>query len=95
MSETTEVPEAIGRGSERASEEMLPLVYDELRRLAAARIAREQAGHTLQPTALVHEVWLRLAGEGGRSWQNRDHFFPPRRRRCGASLSKTRGENHG
>jgi RNA polymerase sigma factor (TIGR02999 family) len=54
---------------------LLPLVYDELRRIAAARMAQESAGQTLQPTALVHEAWLQLVGEGGRSWQNRAHFF--------------------
>ena len=58
-----------------AAEELLPLVYDELRRLAAARMAREAAGHTLQPTALVHEAWLRLAGNSEQSWCNRAHFF--------------------
>ena len=60
MSEITLVLQAIGRGENRASEELLPLVYDELRRLAAARMARESAGHTLQPTALVHEAWLKM-----------------------------------
>jgi len=59
----------------RAAEELLPLVYDELRRLAAVRLAKEAAGHTLQPTALVHEVWLRLAGNSQQAWQNRAHFF--------------------
>ncbi|HXR07123.1 MAG TPA: ECF-type sigma factor, partial [Candidatus Acidoferrum sp.] len=59
----------------RASEELLPLVYDELRQLAAARMAHESAGQTLQPTALVHEAWLRLVTEGDRTWQNRAHFF--------------------
>ncbi len=67
--------QAIGRGESQATDELLPLVYDELRQLAAARMAREQAGQTLQPTALVHEVWLRLAGNTAQSWQNRTHFF--------------------
>jgi RNA polymerase sigma factor (TIGR02999 family) len=58
-----------------ASEDLLPLVYEELRRLAVARMAQEVPGQTLQPTALVHEAWLQLAGAGGRSWQNRAHFF--------------------
>lgn len=75
MSEVTLILQAIGRGESRASEELLPLVYDELRRLAAARMAREAAGHTLQPTALVHEVWLRLVGDGDRTWKNRAYFF--------------------
>ena len=57
------------------SEELLATVYDELRRLAAARMARESAGQTLQATALVHEAWLQLVGEGDRSWENRAHFF--------------------
>jgi RNA polymerase sigma factor (TIGR02999 family) len=75
MSEITLVLEAIGRGESKASEDLLPLVYDELRRLAAARMAQEAAGQTLQPTALVHEAWLQLVGPGERSWQNRAHFF--------------------
>ncbi|HEU5072251.1 MAG TPA: sigma-70 family RNA polymerase sigma factor [Verrucomicrobiae bacterium] len=75
MSDITLVLQAVGRGEKQASEELLPLVYDELRQLAAARMARESAGHTLQPTALVHEAWLQLVGEGSRSWANRAHFF--------------------
>jgi len=75
MSEITLVLQAVGRGESRASEELLPLVYDELRQLAAARMAQESAGQTLQPTALVHEAWLRLVTEGDRTWQNRAHFF--------------------
>jgi RNA polymerase sigma factor (TIGR02999 family) len=58
-----------------ASEELLPLVYDELRHLATARLAKEAPGQTLQPTALVHEAWLRIAGEGGVNWNSRGHFF--------------------
>jgi RNA polymerase sigma factor (TIGR02999 family) len=75
MSEITVLLGAIARGKGSVSEELLPLVYDELRRLAAARMAQEAAGQTLQPTALVHEAWLRLIGEGDRTWQNRAHFF--------------------
>lgn len=56
-------------------EKLLPLVYDELRRLAAARMARESSAQTLQPTALVHEAWLRLVADRERTWQNRAHFF--------------------
>src|SRR4051812_28581995 len=67
--------EAAGRGNAAASAELLPLVYNELRRLAAIRMASEAAGHTLQPTALVHEAWLRLASSGDRRWQDRAHFF--------------------
>ena len=59
----------------RTTDEWLPKVYDELRRLAASRLVRESGGHTLQPTALVHEAWLRLAGTGLGSWENRRHFF--------------------
>ena len=75
MSDVTLMLEAIGRGEGQATEELFPLVYEELRRLAAARMAQESAGQTLQPTALVHEAWLQLVGEGGRTWQNRAHFF--------------------
>jgi RNA polymerase sigma factor (TIGR02999 family) len=75
MSEVTLILQAIDRGEASVSEELLPLVYDELRRLAAARMAQEAAGHTLQPTALVHEAWLRLAGNTAQPWQNRAHFF--------------------
>jgi RNA polymerase sigma factor (TIGR02999 family) len=73
--EITQVLQAIQRGDGGASGELLPLVYAELRRLAAARMAQEAAGQTLQPTALVHEAWLQLVGAGDRSWQNRAHFF--------------------
>ena len=73
--EITQVFQAIKRGEGRASEELLPLVYDELRRLAMARMAQEAVGQTLQATALVHEAWLRMVGDGDRTWQNRAHFF--------------------
>jgi RNA polymerase sigma factor (TIGR02999 family) len=75
MSDITLMLEAMSKGDRRASEDLLPLVYEELRKLAAARMAREAAGHTLQPTALVHEAWLRLVGQGPHSWENRGHFF--------------------
>jgi len=75
MSEITQVLRAVERGESRASEELLPLVYEELRHLAAARMAREQPGQTLQATAIVHEAWLRLVADGARTWQNRAHFF--------------------
>ncbi len=74
-SEITQVLQAIRRGDGRASDELLPLVYNELRRLAAARMTLEPAGQTLQATALVHEAWLRMVGDGERTWQNRAHFF--------------------
>lgn len=60
---------------EKNDEDWLPLVYDELRRLAAARMARGAGGQTLQPTALVHEAWMRLGGDHQPGWQNRAHFF--------------------
>lgn len=75
MSDVTLVLQAVSRGEQKASEELLPLVYDELRRLAATRMARESAGQTLQPTALVHEAWVRMVQDGSRSWENRAHFF--------------------
>ena len=76
MSDVTHLLHAIERGDPKAAEELLPLVYDELRRVAAAKMARENPGHTLQPTAVVHEAWLRLAGPDGRAqFQNRAHFF--------------------
>lgn len=75
MSEITLVLQALERGQSRASEELLPLVYNELRRMAGARMAQESAGQTLQATALVHEAWLRMVSDGDRSWQNRAHFF--------------------
>ena len=62
-------------GDPRAAEELLPLVYGELRKLAAARMAQESPNQTLQPTALVHEAWLRLAGGDGPKFANRAHFF--------------------
>ena len=62
-------------GDVSAADEILPLVYGELRKLAAAKMTRESAGQTLQPTALVHEAWLRLGGEAQPQWKNRAHFF--------------------
>jgi RNA polymerase sigma factor (TIGR02999 family) len=67
--------EAVAQGEKLAAENLLPLVYEELRALAAARMAMAPAGHTLQPTALVHEAWLRLSGSDEQRWQNRAHFF--------------------
>jgi RNA polymerase sigma factor (TIGR02999 family) len=75
VSEVTRILTAIEQGSARASEELLPLVYNELRRMAAHKMANEPAGHTLQPTALVHEAWLQLVDSSNQSWQNRAHFF--------------------
>ena len=75
MSDITRILQDITRGNSHASEELLPLVYEELRKLASARMAQEMSGHTLQPTALVHEAWLRMVDDGNRKWQNRAHFF--------------------
>ena len=76
MSEVTRLLDAAAAGQLRAAAELLPLVYDELRKLAAARMAAESAGHTLQPTSLVHEAYLRLVGgEQPRDWNGRGHFF--------------------
>ena len=75
MSEVTRILTDIERGDAKASEELLPLVYNELRRMAAHQMASEPAGHTLQPTALVHEAWLKLVDSPSQSWQNRAHFF--------------------
>ena len=75
MSDITLVLQAVERGEKQASQDLLPLVYEELRRLAVMRMAQESAGQTLQPTALVHEAWLQVGGAGERSWQNRAHFF--------------------
>src|SRR5215831_10691568 len=76
MNEVTRILSDLADGDARAAGQLLPLVYDELRHLAAARLAAEPSGHTLQPTALVHEAYLRLVGpaDEGR-WENRGHFF--------------------
>src|SRR5262245_4353309 len=76
MSEVTRILSAIEQGDPHAAEELLPLVYDELRRLAAQKLARETPGQTLQATALVHEAYLRLVGQGeAQHWDSRGHFF--------------------
>jgi RNA polymerase sigma factor (TIGR02999 family) len=76
MSEVTQILHAIAQGDPNAASQLLPLVYDELRKLAAQKLARETPGQTLQPTALVHEAYLRLVGENEeQSWDSRGHFF--------------------
>ena len=75
MSELTVILQQIDRGDPEAASQLLPLVYDELRRLAAQKMALEPPGQTLQATALVHEAWLRLGGDHQATWQNRAHFF--------------------
>ena len=75
MSDVTCILEAAQQGDPTAADQLLPLVYEELRRLAAHKMANEAAGHTLQPTALVHEAWLRLVGNENQKWDGRAHFF--------------------
>jgi RNA polymerase sigma factor (TIGR02999 family) len=75
MSDVTRILESAQNGDPNAADELLPLVYEELRRLAISRMANEAAGQTLQPTALVHEAWLRLVGNENRKWDGRSHFF--------------------
>ncbi len=73
--EVTRILSAIRNGNAQVAQELLPLVYDELRRLAAFKLAHEAPGQTLQPTALVHEAWLRLGGDENQAWNGRPHFF--------------------
>src|SRR3954466_3119618 len=75
MTDVTRILSAIEQGDPKAAEQLLPLVYDELRRLAAQRLAQEKPGQTLQATALVHEAYLRLVGTQDPGWSGRDHFF--------------------
>jgi RNA polymerase sigma factor (TIGR02999 family) len=75
VDDITVVLREIETGGAPAAERLLPLVYEELRKLAAAKMAKEAAGQTLQPTALVHEVWLRLGADSQPDWKNRAHFF--------------------
>jgi RNA polymerase sigma factor (TIGR02999 family) len=75
MSDVTQILHAIENGDAKATNQLLPLVYGELRRLAGHKMANEAPGNTLQPTALVHEAWLRLAGDEAAQFQNRAHFF--------------------
>jgi len=75
VSDVTHIFTAIEKGDPKAADQLLPLVYDELRKLAAHKMANEVAGQTLQPTALVHEAWLRLVGRENQKFENRCHFF--------------------
>src|SRR3954466_2088032 len=101
MADVTHLLEAAAAGDRRAAADLLPLVYDELRKLAAVRMAAESPDHTLQPTALVHEAFLRLVGDPQPALDNPGHFFAPapqgvghpgpllrRRRRAQAPLSR-------
>jgi RNA polymerase sigma factor (TIGR02999 family) len=75
MSDVTQVLDAVQRGEPQAAGQLLSLVYAELRRIAAFKMAQEAPGHTLQPTALVHEAWLRMVGDGNPRFEGRAHFF--------------------
>jgi RNA polymerase sigma factor (TIGR02999 family) len=75
VSDVTRILDRVQHGEAKAAEELLPLVYDELRKLAAHKMVNEAPGQTLQPTALVHEAWLRLVGGGSRDYADRTHFF--------------------
>lgn len=75
MSDVTRILECIQQGDPKAADELLPLVYGELRKVAAAKMANEAPNQTLQPTALVHEAWLRLVGDENPQFANRAHFF--------------------
>ena len=75
MGDITQLLSSSHAGNQNASAELISIVYDELRRIASAKLSREASGHTLQPTALVHEAWLRLGADHQPNWQNRAHFF--------------------
>ena len=75
VSDVTQILKGVQDGDPRAADQLLPLVYEELRKLAVVRMANEKAGQTLQATALVHEVWLKIAGDGQQHFANRKHFF--------------------
>ena len=97
--EVTRILSAIRNGNAQAAKELLPLVYDELRRLAAIKLARETPGQTLQPTALVHEAWLRLGGQENQAWNGRPHLCgaaaEARRRLLIDNARRTRARRHG
>ena len=82
MSQFTRVLDQIQQGEEKAADELLPLVYEELRKLAAHKMAGEAPGQTLQPTALVHEAWLRLTGAESKTWTTGGISSPPQPKRC-------------
>lgn len=99
MSEVSRILSAIELGDPHAAERLLPLVYVELRQLAAQRLAQEKPGQTLQATALVHEAYLRLVGDDGQPWDNRGHFFAAAaeamRRILVENARRKRGVKHG
>ena len=75
MADFTQILERVAHGDPKAADQLLPLVYEELRKLAAHKMADEPPGNTLQPTALVHDAWLRLTGDANQAWNGRGHFF--------------------
>ena len=75
VTELTHILARVDQGDLKAADQLLPLVYEELRRLAASKMAQEKPGQTLQATALIHEAWLRLAGSNHQQWRGRSHFF--------------------
>jgi len=100
MSDVTRLLDAAAAGDRHAAADLLPIVYDELRKLAAMRMAEENPGHTLQPTALVHEAYLRLVGSSDSNrWDNRGHFFAAAaeamRRILVDAARRKRSEKHG
>src|SRR5687767_4045794 len=99
MNEVTQILGAVSRGDPKAADELLSLVYEELRRLAAKKMASEAPGHTLQATALVHEAWLRLTNDDKRNWNDRTHFFAAAaeamRRILVDNARRKRAERHG
>src|SRR6185436_6083892 len=99
MNEVTQMLEAVSRGEAKAANELLSLVYEELRRLAVAKMASEAPGQTLQATALVHEAWLRLTSDEKRKWNDRTHFFAAAaeamRRILVDTARRKRAERHG
>src|ERR1039457_2974957 len=99
MSDATRILDRVHEGDPTAAEELLPLVYQELRKLAAQKMAQELPGQTLQPTALVHEAWLRLIGTEDIRWNGRAHFFgaaaEAMRRILIKSARRKRAQRHG
>ena len=96
MSDVTRILSQIEAGDPSAAEQLLPLVYDELRKLAAAKLAQEKPGQTLQATALVHEAYIRLVDvEQAQHWDSRQHFFAAAAEAMRASWSKRRGARNG
>ena len=94
MTEVTRILNAIEQGDAKAADELLPLVYEELRRLATYKLSHEAPGQTLQATALVHEAYIRLVGSEAQDWGSRTHFSPQQPKPCGVSSSITHVVNN-